>query len=113
MVDLLEADPSLGVEGAAALAVRGMPGKLSTHVERLRKKHRRKQRAGQLPKAGRAGQLERREKELRQFLTTRKEHIYDAKRLVTETEREVATLGLDPDIDTDDIFEQIFSARQK
>jgi hypothetical protein len=103
MVDLLEADPSLGVEGAATIAARGFPGKLSAHVERLRKKYRRLKKVNQLPKAGRAGRLERRAEDIRQYFKSRKADTDEAKLRLVEKEREAEALGLD--ITRQDLFE--------
>lgn len=111
MVDLLAVDPSLGVEGAAAIAARGMKGKLSTHIERLRKKYRKRKRAGTLPKA--ATWLERREADLREYLRIRKDDIVSAKRLLVDTEREAESLGVDTS--REDLFEytQVLAGRKE
>lgn len=103
MVELLEADPSLGVEGAAKIAARGMTGKESSHVERLRKKYRKLARAGQLPRGGHAGRRERRDNAIRQFYGTRQTAIDDAKRQIPGVEREAEDLGID--ISRLDLFE--------
>lgn len=93
MVDLLDAEPSLGVEGAAAIVARGMQGKPKTHIERLRKKYRRNR--GQLPKGGLQGRQEGRADAIREYLKTRKAEIDDAKRLLAGAEREAKSLGVD------------------
>ena len=91
MVNLLDVDPSLGVRGAAAKAAAGMQGKLSTHVERLRRQYRKLQRRGQLPKP--QSGVDRND-ELRKLFRLRDAQREDARRKLADAENEAESLGL-------------------
>jgi uncharacterized membrane protein len=95
MVDLLEADPTLSDREAALRAVTGLAGNSARHAERVRKKHHRLKQAGQLPKGGEVGLIERRSVGIRDLYHTFNTRTEETRQELAQAEKHAQALGVD------------------
>jgi len=91
MVNLLEDDPSVRAAARAAAKSLGLPGKLSTHEERLRKLYRKLKRSGELPKVQTSS--DKRE-EIKKLYAARDAKREEMRRELAEAETEAEALGI-------------------
>lgn len=98
-MDLLAADSPPGFCSAVRKVAAELKGDTERHYDRLRKKYRRLEKRGLLPKGGDVGRLERRSVELRNLYGQRNARIEKAKHALALIEKEAAALGIDPGAD--------------
>jgi hypothetical protein len=104
MVELIAASPSLGVRGAAREAARqlGLPGQLSTHEDRLKKKYAKLRDAEQLPAVPEDAVLAIAGRYIREAYAAREAGMQRLKDELAAMEQEAVALGFDisdPDLD--------------
>jgi hypothetical protein len=93
---MMAADPSLEIKSAIRTLARNWDGNLETHVERIRKWHRRLKQNGQLPAPeDESSRLTRRAGEIRFLYSQRDNQIEKSKKELLDSEKKAHSLGLD------------------